>query len=91
MAEYIIQDTTLINIANAIRAKKGSSAKITPNNMVSEIDSISGAIENVSSETDMDNNLVISNLVNAASPDTLLSSLPSPSMISTVVASAVWK
>jgi hypothetical protein len=62
MAEYIIQDTTLINIANAIRAKKGSSAKITPNNMVSEINSIVGAIEDVSTATAMDNKLISSNL-----------------------------
>lgn len=62
MAEYIIQDTTLINIANAIRAKKGSSAKITPNNMVNEINTISGAIEDVTTEAEMDTNLIISNL-----------------------------
>lgn len=62
MAEYIIQDTTLINIANAIRAKKGSSAKITPNNMVSEINSIVGAIEDVSTESAMNNKLISSNL-----------------------------
>lgn len=62
MAEYIIQDTTLINIANAIRTKKGSSAKITPTNMANEINTISGAIEDVATEAEMDTNLIISNL-----------------------------
>ena len=62
MAEYIIQDTTLINIANAIRAKRNSSAKITPNNMANEINSIIGAIEDVATESIMNNNLIASNL-----------------------------
>lgn len=62
MAEYIIQDTTLINIANAIRTKRNSSAKITPNNMANEINSIVGAIEDVATESVMNNKLISSNL-----------------------------
>lgn len=40
MAEYLIQDTTLEGIADAIRAKTGSSASMTPAQMPTEIASI---------------------------------------------------
>lgn len=41
MADYIIQDSTLTDIADAIRAKTGKSAAMTPAEMVTEIESIS--------------------------------------------------
>lgn len=37
MAEYLIQDTTLTDIANAIREKTGSTGVLTPSGMVTEI------------------------------------------------------
>ena len=40
MAEYIIQDSTLTGIADAIRAKTGGSAAMTPAQMATEIGSI---------------------------------------------------
>ena len=40
MAEYLIQDTTLDAIANAINAKTGSSSAMTPAEMVTEIAAI---------------------------------------------------
>ena len=40
MAEYLIQDTTLTSIADAIRSKTGTSALIAPQNMASEIGNI---------------------------------------------------
>ena len=40
MAKYFIQDTTLTNIADAIRAKTGGTDSITPENMPTEIASI---------------------------------------------------
>lgn len=42
MAEYLIQDTTLASIADAIRSKTGKSDPLTPDQMVSEIESITG-------------------------------------------------
>lgn len=41
MSEYIVQDTTLTNIANAIRSKTGNSNSITVPNMANEISNIS--------------------------------------------------
>ena len=41
MSEYIVQDTTLTNIADAIRSKTGGTNSITVNNMANEIDNIS--------------------------------------------------
>ena len=40
MAEYLIQDTSLINIADAIRRKTGKTDSLTPEQMVIEIDSL---------------------------------------------------
>lgn len=40
MAEYLIQDATLTGIADAIRAKTGGSAAMTPAQMATEIGSI---------------------------------------------------
>ena len=40
MAEYLIQDTSLINIADAIRRKTGKTDSLTPAQMVIEIDSL---------------------------------------------------
>ena len=42
MAEYLIQDTTLDAIADAINAKTGGSSAMTPAEMVTAIGSISG-------------------------------------------------
>jgi len=42
MAEYLIQDTTLDAIADAINAKTGGSSAMTPAQMVTAIGSISG-------------------------------------------------
>ena len=42
MAKYVIEDTTLTNIASAIREKTGKSELLLPNQMPSEIQSISG-------------------------------------------------
>lgn len=42
MSTYLIQDSTLTGIANAIRAKTGGSAAMTPAQMATEIGSISG-------------------------------------------------
>lgn len=42
MATYKIQDTTLSNIANAIRSKMGSTSSLTPEEMASAIALISG-------------------------------------------------
>lgn len=42
MDEYIIKGSTLTDIASAIRSKSGTSAKITPENMASQIYNISG-------------------------------------------------
>ena len=41
MAKYTIEDTTLTNIANAIRTKGGTTATLTPAEMVTAIDAIS--------------------------------------------------
>lgn len=41
MADYMIKGETLTNIANAIRAKLGSSATMTPEQMSTEIENIS--------------------------------------------------
>lgn len=43
MSIVTIEDTNLTNIANAIRSKKGTSAKYKPNQMASAIESISGS------------------------------------------------
>ena len=40
MAEYLIQDTTLTAIGDAIRTKTGKTEAITPENMPTEIDGI---------------------------------------------------
>lgn len=40
MSNYVIQDTSLVNIANAIRSKTGESALLTPAEMVAAINSI---------------------------------------------------
>lgn len=42
MAEYLIQDTTLDAIADAINAKTGGSSAMTPSQMVTAIGTISG-------------------------------------------------
>lgn len=43
MGKYVIQDTTLTNIANAIRSKTGSSGMLTPTQMATEILAISSS------------------------------------------------
>lgn len=45
MAEYLIQDTTLDAIANAINAKTGGSSAMTPAQMAVEIGNISGGLD----------------------------------------------
>ena len=53
MAEYIIQDTTLTAIGDAIRAKTGSTELIAPENMPTEIESIqSGGTKETPTEKD---------------------------------------
>lgn len=42
MAEYLIKDTTLQNIGDAIRAKTGTTNKILPTEMPEKISNISG-------------------------------------------------
>lgn len=41
MAQYLIQDTTLQNMANAIRSKNNSSVVMTPNQMIVTIQALS--------------------------------------------------
>lgn len=48
MAEYLIQDTTLTNIANAIRSKTKKTANMTATEMISEINSITNQEKTVS-------------------------------------------
>lgn len=51
MAEYLIQDTTLEDIADAVRAKTGGSSAMTPSEMVTAIGNIpsgGGGIESYS-------------------------------------------
>lgn len=45
MAEYLIQDTTLTEIADAIRAKEGSSSEIPVSKLASRISAISAGTE----------------------------------------------
>jgi len=65
MAEYLIQDTTLDAIADAINAKTGGSSAMTPAEMVTAIGSISGGgggellVDNVATEDVATINLVI--------------------------------
>lgn len=44
MSKYLIQDTTLTNIANAIREKTGGTEALTPEQMVTEIQSIDAGL-----------------------------------------------
>ena len=53
MSEYLIQDTSLTAIANAIRAKTGGAANLTPAQMADEIAGISG-VENVAWHQDVE-------------------------------------
>ena len=52
MAEYIIQDTTLTAIGDAIRAKTGGTELITPENMPTEIESIQSGTKEILKEKD---------------------------------------
>lgn len=45
MAKYVIDEKTLTDIADSIRQKKGTTADITPENMPSEIECITGGGE----------------------------------------------
>lgn len=45
MAKYVIDEKTLTDIADSIRQKKGTTANITPENMPSEIECITGGGE----------------------------------------------
>jgi len=47
MAEYLIQDTSLINIADAIRRKTGKTDSLTPEQMVVEIDNLNVVIRDL--------------------------------------------
>lgn len=62
MAEYLIQDTTLTGIADAIREKTGGSGTIAVNDMASTIRSIAGGVEDISTEASMDEVLVSTNI-----------------------------
>ena len=66
MAEYLIQDTTLTGIAEAIRIKTGKTGTITPAEMPDEIKSIAsgGGMEDVATEAEMDAKLSAGNLGN---------------------------
>lgn len=57
MAEYLIQDSTLTGIANAIRSKDGSSGVISVSNFSSRINAIDTQ-ENLDSEMTTQDNLV---------------------------------
>lgn len=62
MAEYLIQDTTLDAIADAINAKTGGSSAMTPAEMVTEIGSISGGeltTQGVLTKTEPSGHLVV--------------------------------
>lgn len=48
MAEYVIQDSTLASIGDAIRGKTGGSSTMTPAQMVTAIESISGGGSDIS-------------------------------------------
>jgi hypothetical protein len=61
MAEYLISDTTLTNIANAIRKKTGEAGVLTPAAMINAINLIPGGLEIVSTEAEMDNKLIADN------------------------------
>ena len=52
MAEYIIQDTTLTAIGDAIRAKTGSTELIAPENMPTEIENIQSGTKEIPTEKD---------------------------------------
>ena len=58
MSEYLIQGQTLQNIANAIRAKRGSSTAITTSSMASEINAIQVGITPSGSITITENKTV---------------------------------
>lgn len=45
MAEYLIQDTTLIELANAVRTKTGKADILTPSEMVSNLNAIPERVE----------------------------------------------
>lgn len=64
MAEYLIQDTTLTGIAEAIRGKTGDTGAIAVNDMASKINSIvgGGGLEDISTETGMDEVLITANI-----------------------------
>ena len=49
MAEYLIEDSTLEGIANAIRRKDGTSASIQVSNYESRIDAIPSGSTNIDS------------------------------------------
>ena len=53
MSEYLIQDTSLTAIANAIRAKTGGAANLTPAQMATEIAGIT-TVENVEWHQDVE-------------------------------------
>ena len=52
MARYSIEDTTLTNIANAIRSKTGSTESIMVSDMPDQISSISGGVKSWNDLTD---------------------------------------
>jgi hypothetical protein len=61
MAKYTLEESTLTNIADAIRAKTGKNDKITPSDFAEEISSIEG-----------NNGVVLPTLSNPASASDIL-------------------
>lgn len=65
MAEYLIKDSTLTEIADAIRTKTGSTDTITANNMANKILTIvsgGSTIEDISTESEMNSALAFENI-----------------------------
>lgn len=62
MAEYLIQDTTLTSIADAIRNKTGGTDVIDVNDMANQILSIAGGVKDIPTEIEMDEALVAANI-----------------------------
>lgn len=63
MAEYIIQDTSLTEIANAIRAKTGASGQLTLENMASQIANMQTSDEPQTCTVQIESYATISTLV----------------------------
>lgn len=100
MADYMIKGETLTNIANAIRAKSGSSATMTPEQMSTEIENISAGggdnyfaqyVEGNITELTADMLAGVSKIrTNAFSNVTILTSVVIPSNVKTISGGAFY-